>query len=106
MFPTFLHKFPTTFLWNILVLPLFMKVTIYSTTTCPYCLLLKNFLKEKNISYIEKMIDQDDAAKAEMSKDSEGFMGVPFTVVFKDDGTKETIVGFDLGKLNHILNFQ
>jgi len=68
--------------------------------------MLKNFLKEKNISYTEKMVDQDDVAKEEMLKDSGGFMGVPFTVVFKDDGTKETIVGFDQGKLNQILNLQ
>lgn len=81
-----------------------MNITVYSTTTCPYCLMLKNFLKEKNITYTEKMVDQDDAAKEEMLKDSGGFMGVPFTVVSKDDGTKETIVGFDRGKINQIFN--
>jgi glutaredoxin len=81
-----------------------MNITVYSTTTCPYCLMLKNFLKEKNITYTEKMVDQDDTAKEEMLKDSGGFMGVPFTVISKDDGTKETIVGFDRGKLCQILN--
>ena len=80
-----------------------MTITIYSTTTCPYCLMLKNYLKEKNISYTEKLVDQDDTAKEEMIKDSGGFMGVPFTVLQKDDGAKEVVVGFDQGKLNQIL---
>ena len=81
-----------------------MDVTVYSTATCPYCLMLKNFLKEKNISYTEKLIDQDDSAKNAMSKDSGGFLGVPFTVVKKDDGSQETVVGFDKGKLEKVLD--
>ncbi len=81
-----------------------MDVTVYSTTTCPYCLMLKNFLKEKNIPFTEKLVDHDDAAKDEMSKDSGGFMGVPFTVVKKDDGSKDTIVGFDKGRLEKVFS--
>lgn len=30
-------------------------------------------------------------------------MGVPFTVVEKDDGGKETILGFDRGKIDAAL---
>ncbi len=80
-----------------------MKVTIYSTTTCPYCKMLKSYLDENNISYTEKLVDQDEAAKEEMVKESGGFLGVPFTIVAKDDGTKETIIGFDKGKVNEVL---
>lgn len=65
--------------------------------------MLKNYLKEKNISYTEKLVDQDDGAKEAMLSDSGGFMGVPFTVITKDDGAKETVVGFDQGKLNQVL---
>jgi glutaredoxin 3 len=83
-----------------------MNVTVYSTTTCPYCLTLKNYLKEKNISFTEKLIDQDDSAKEEMKKESGGFMGVPFTVVSKEDGSKETVVGFDKRKLNQVLGLE
>ncbi len=82
-----------------------MQVTIYSTTTCPYCKMLKDYLSEKNISYIEKMVDQDDVAKNEMMQASGGFLGVPFTLFVKDDGTKETVLGFDKGKINEILGF-
>ena len=81
-----------------------MRITVFSTTTCPYCLMLKNYLKEKNVSFEEKQVDQDDSAKEEMLADSGGFMGVPFTVVVKDDGAKETIVGFDKGKFDQILS--
>lgn len=80
-----------------------MDITIYSTTTCPYCLMLKNFLKEKNFTFKEKLVDQDDVAREEMLTNSGGFMGVPFTVIVKDDGAKETVVGFDKGKLEKIL---
>ena len=83
-----------------------MQVTVYSTTTCPYCKMLKDYLKEKGISFTEKLVDQDEQARDEMARESGGFLGVPFTVVVKDDGTKETIIGFDRGKVNQILGLQ
>ena len=79
-----------------------MKVTVYSTATCPYCKMLKKYFDENNINYVEKLIDQDDMAREEMSKASGGFLGVPFTIVEKD-GKQETIIGFDKGKLNQVL---
>ena len=83
-----------------------MQITIYSTTTCPYCNMLKNYLKEKGVtSFVEKIVDQDEVARGEMVKDSGGFMGVPFTVIVKDDGTKDTVVGFDRGKIDSIMGF-
>ena len=80
-----------------------MTITIYTTTTCPYCQMLEDFLKAKNIPYVKKLVDQDTAAEAEMMKESDGFLGVPFTIIVKDDGTKEKIIGFDQGKFNSIL---
>lgn len=68
--------------------------------------MLKDYLLEKNISYTEKLVDLDESAKTEMSASSGGFFGVPFTLVVKDDGTKETIVGFDKGKINTVLGIQ
>ena len=80
-----------------------MTITVYSTTSCPYCKMLKDYLDEKNFSYKEKVVDQDDAARDELVGISGGFMGVPFTVITKDDGFKETIIGFDQGRLNQVL---
>lgn len=76
-----------------------MQITVYSTTTCPYCKLLKDYLSQKQIAFSEKLIDLDEAAKKEMETLSGGFLGVPFIVISKDDGTRENIVGFDKGKL-------
>lgn len=80
-----------------------MQITVYSTATCPYCKMLKDYLDEKHIEYAERSVDQDDASKEEMSKLSGGFMGVPFTHVSFDDGRQESVVGFDKGKLDSIL---
>ncbi len=65
--------------------------------------MLKDYLEGRNIAYDEKLVDQDENAKDEMAGESGGFLGVPFTVIVKGDGTKETIIGFDKGKLDGIL---
>lgn len=83
-----------------------MQVIIYSTTTCPYCKMLKEYLEARSVAFTEKLIDQDKAASAEMEKESGGFKGVPFTVIIKDDSTKETVIGFDKGKINSVLGIQ
>jgi len=80
-----------------------VKVTVYSTTTCPYCKMLKDYFNEKNIQYTEKLVDQDDLAREEMMRDSGGFLGVPFTTISKDDGSKATIIGFDKNRVNEVL---
>ena len=65
--------------------------------------MLKDYLTSKNVSFVEKLVDQDEAARDEMVAVSGGFLGVPFSVIVKEDGTKETIMGFDRGKLDTIL---
>lgn len=80
-----------------------MTVKIFSTTSCPYCKMIKDYLKLKDISFEEKLVDQDESAKLEMEQISGGFLGVPFTVIYKDDGKIETVIGFDKGKLEQVL---
>ena len=80
-----------------------MQIIVYSTTTCPYCKMLKDYLNEKKVSYVEKMVDMDDAARQEMMESSGGFLGVPFTLIALDNGVKETVLGFDKGKINSVL---
>lgn len=60
--------------------------------------MLKDYLKQNNVAFVEKLVDQDDVARDEMMKESGGFLGVPFSVITKDDGTKVPVVGFDKGK--------
>ncbi len=80
-----------------------MKVTIYSTTTCPYCKMEKDYLDSKGVKYENVFVDQD-SDKAQEMMDISGQLGVPFTVIEKDDGTKEKILGFDKEKLNEVLD--
>ena len=80
-----------------------MTVTVYSTATCPYCKMLKDYLDERRIVYSEKLVDRDEKALQEMSEVSNGFLGVPFTVITLDNGTKENVLGFDKGKINKVL---
>jgi len=80
-----------------------MQITLYSTTTCPYCKMLKDYLLSRQKQFTEKLVDQDAVAKKEMMESSGGFLGVPYTIVVKDDGTKESIVGFDKGKFETLL---
>ena len=79
-----------------------MKVTVYSTTTCPYCNMLKDYLDENNIGYEEKMVDRDEEARKEMMELSNDFLGVPFTAIEKEGETR-TVIGFDKGKLGEYL---
>jgi hypothetical protein len=65
--------------------------------------MLKDYLGQHNTPYTEKLVDQDDAAREEMMGFSGGFLGVPFTLVDKGGGAKETIVGFDKGQLDSVL---
>lgn len=74
-----------------------MKVIVYSTETCPYCIMLIKFLKENNIKFEEKDINQDGNATKEMVEKS-GQIGVP---VIDIDG--EIIIGFDKERLKKVL---
>jgi len=80
-----------------------MNFIIYSTTTCPYCKMLKDYLTSKNIEMTEKLVDQDENAKLEMASVSGGFLGVPFSFITKDNGEVVTVVGFDKGKLEQVI---
>ena len=72
-------------------------VTIYSTPTCHFCQLAKEFLNGKNITYTEHNVAEDAEKRQEMMEKT-GQMGVPVIVV-----GDEVLVGFDEGKLSSLL---
>ncbi len=76
----------------------FMKVTVYSTPTCPYCKLTKEFLKEKGIPFSDVDVSADPAAANEMVKKS-GQMGVPVI-----DINGSVIVGWNKGALEEAIS--
>lgn len=75
---------------------------MYKTTTCPYCKMESEYLSSKGITFTEIYVDKDPKAAEEMVKISNQ-MGVPFTVIEKDDGSKVTVLGFDKDKINQAL---
>jgi len=78
------------------------KVKVYSTTTCPYCKMLKSYLKEKNVEFEDVLLDEmPDQIQA--SVDTCGSMGVPCTHIVKDDGESVSILGFDKQKIDEAL---
>jgi glutaredoxin 3 len=64
-------------------------VKVYSTATCPYCKMTKDFLKENDIEFENVDVGQNKEAAKEMMEKS-GQMSVP---VIDIDGT--IILGFD-----------
>ncbi|NMB48702.1 NrdH-redoxin [Candidatus Kuenenbacteria bacterium] len=79
-----------------------MQVKVYSTPICPYCHMLKDYLKDKNIAFEDINVAADAAAADEMVEKS-GQMGVPVTLIATDSGEEKVIVGFDKGQINQIL---
>ena len=73
-------------------------VTIYSTPTCHFCHMAKEFFAEKNITYTAYDVAADADKRAEMMKLT-GQMGVPVIVIDGDwaVGFNKTEVARKLG---------
>ncbi len=79
------------------------KVTVYSTTTCPYCKMLTGWLRDNHIDYTEYKVDQNPFAAQAMINLS-GQRSVPFTTIEVDNKITDRILGFDLNQLRGVLN--
>ncbi|MBI4268308.1 glutaredoxin family protein [Candidatus Uhrbacteria bacterium] len=71
-------------------------IIMYTTPTCGYCRLAKQFFKEKNVAFTEKDVTADPAAMEEFRALNEG--GVP---VFMIDGQK--VVGFNKDEISKLI---
>lgn len=76
------------------VLQTFFMVTLYSTPTCPYCHLAREYFKHNNIAYTDNDVAHDEIKREEMIEKS-GQMGVP---VIDIEG--EILVGFNEEELS------
>lgn len=72
-------------------------VTVYSTPSCSWCTTLKNYLKEKGITFRDIDVSRDQKAAELMVKKS-GQQGVPQT-----DINGNIIIGFDKNRIDQIL---
>jgi len=77
-----------------------MPVKVYSTPTCPYCHLAKEFLKANKVAFKDIDVSRDSKAAQEMIKKS-GQSGVP---VLEIDG--QIIIGFDKEKIKKALKLK
>ncbi len=74
-----------------------MSVSVYSTQTCPYCTMVKNYLKEKKVPFSDYDVGRDQRKAEEMVRKS-GQMGVPVV-----DINGRVIVGFNKGEIDKAL---
>lgn len=72
------------------------KVEIYTSNSCGYCHMAKDYFKENNISYEEYNVSENPQARKELMK--KGYMSVPVIVI---EG--EEVVGFDKHRIEKLL---
>jgi glutaredoxin 3 len=72
-------------------------VVIYSTPTCHFCQLAKEYFKENGVTYREYNVASDMEKRTEMVEKSGG-MAVPVITI-----DEEVIIGFDKEKLSEAL---
>ncbi|HBB49588.1 TPA: NrdH-redoxin [Candidatus Nomurabacteria bacterium] len=72
-------------------------VTIYSTPTCHFCHMAKDFFMDNNVAYTEYNVASDMEKRKEMVEKS-GQMGVPVIII-----GDELTVGFDKAKISQLL---
>ncbi|MFH1820717.1 MAG: glutaredoxin domain-containing protein [Candidatus Nealsonbacteria bacterium] len=76
------------------------KIRIFSTPSCPYCVTLKEYLKDHNMEFEDFNVGENKEAREEMIKKSKQ-MGVPVIEI-----DNKIIVGFDKAKINSLLNIK
>ena len=73
-------------------------VTIYSTSSCHFCHMAKDFFDAHKVAYQDFNVGEDQAKRQEMIAKS-GQMGVPVIVI-----DNNLIVGFNKPKIMQLLN--
>lgn len=74
-----------------------MAVKVYSTPTCPWCAMAKNYLASQNVDFEDIDVSKNRQGAMEMIEKS-GQRGVPVI-----DFNGEIIVGFDQKKLDEMI---
>ena len=69
------------------------QITVYTTNTCPYCVMMKNFLKDQGLPFKEVNVQMDQIA-ADRLVATTGQLGVPQTEI-----NGQWVLGFDPEKV-------
>jgi glutaredoxin 3 len=75
-------------------------IKIYTTPTCPYCEMVKEYFNERKVGYETFDVSNDENAQKEMFAKSHQ-MGVPVI-----DINGMIIIGFNRGEIDKALNKQ
>lgn len=75
-----------------------MSVIVYSTPSCPYCSMVKDFLKKKQVAFENYDVSRDERRAEEMVRKS-GQMGVPVV-----DVNGRIFVGYRPAEIERALN--
>jgi glutaredoxin 3 len=74
------------------------KVEIYSTSTCHFCHMAKEFFKANGVEFTDYNVGLDTAKRAEMVEMT-GQMGVPVIVIDE----KDVVIGYNQKALSELL---
>lgn len=80
----------------------YSKVKVYATSTCPYCTMVADWLKTKNVEFEKILVDQNEQVAREMVEKT-GQMGVPVTEIQYTDRKSEYVIGFNQPQLAYML---
>jgi len=81
------------------------KVKIYSTPTCMYCKMTKDFFDDKGVEYTDVDLSVNTAARDEVVKKTNQ-MSVPVIEITEEGKDPEYIVGFDQALLSEKLDIK
>jgi len=72
-------------------------ITVYTTNTCPYCTMVKNFLEEQGLPFKEVNVQRDQREAKKLVKTT-GQLGVPQTNI-----NGQWVIGFDPEKIMELV---
>lgn len=75
------------------------EVKVYTTPTCPYCTIAKEYLLQKGIPFKAYDVTQDSEALSEMLRVTNGARSVPVITA-----CGEVLIGFNSAKLDQMLD--
>lgn len=73
-------------------------ITVFTTSTCSYCPMVKRYLQSKGLTYDEVNLEEHPDRQAEVLQIS-GALTVPVTVVTKTDDSQQVVIGYNLQQL-------
>lgn len=73
-------------------------ITIYTTSTCSYCPMVKQYLTSKGLPYKEVNLEEHPDQQAKVFEMS-GALTVPITIVTKQDDSQDVVIGYNLARL-------